>query len=96
MARLLKADGTEEPVQAKGQRWTLAELQQLVGGDIEAPAWLAPLRLVWNEEGALRGLPLNTTAKRLVREMVLRAGRPLRMLPTIVGDVVLLEPDDQW
>jgi hypothetical protein len=96
MARWLKTDGTEEQIHARGKKWTLAELQKLVGGDIEAPPWLAPLRMVWNEEGALRGLPVNRLATAIVRERVLRDGRPLRYLPTIVGDAVVLDDSDRW
>jgi hypothetical protein len=96
MARWLKADGTEEQVHPKGQRWTLEELQKLVGGFIEAPPWLKPIRMVWNEEGALRGLPVNDAATAIVRERVLRDGQPLRYLPTIVGDTVLLDEGERW
>ena len=96
MARWLKADGTEEPVHPKGKAWSLAELQKLVGGFIEAPPWLEPVRMVWNEEGALLDLPVNATATAIVRDRVLRDGQPLRYLPTIVGDAVLFEDDDRW
>jgi Domain of unknown function (DUF3846) len=96
MARWLKADGTEEQVNAKGELWTLKELQLLVGGFIEAPPWLEPIRMVWNEEGALHKLPVNDAATAIVRERVQRDGRPLWYLPTIVGDVVLMEDHDRW
>lgn len=64
-AVLIKADGTVERVKPKDAYFTLIELQRLVGGLIE----LYPKRLdgdfvVCNEEGLIRGLPINHTFRK--------------------------------
>ena len=93
MAQWIKADGTTETVRAAGAKWSLEELQALVGGYIEKMPGV-PFTMLMNEEGLLRDLPVNGTATMLVRKAL--AGQTLRYLPTIVGDVVVLEKGDRW
>ena len=64
-AKLIRVDGTIDPVVPKnGEDFTLEELQAFVGGCIEIvhPPSQAGAILVVNEEGRLRGLPLNGIA----------------------------------
>lgn len=97
MAELLKADGTVEQVSpANGNKWSLDELQRLVGGFIEAPPWLAPLRMVWNEDGGPRGLPVNQAATDRVLARLQEKGGALRYIPTIRGDVVVLAKGEKF
>lgn len=80
----VKADGTDQDVRPKGERWTLTEMQEKVGGYIEVvPDTNLPAGqlMVANEEGLLLGLPLN-------RKATMMAGRP------IVGDVLII-PTEQ-
>jgi hypothetical protein len=62
-AILYKTDGTSQPIKPQdGRKFGLAELQQMVGGYIEV-IYLSEGRLmVLNEEGKLRGLPVNAKA----------------------------------
>ena len=71
MARLIKTDGTSTFVKPnKGERFTLEELQALVGGLIEIVPHIpqAPRRpydMLCNEEGLIHGLPFNHKASLL-------------------------------
>ena len=60
IATLYKTDGSVMKVSPIGNKFTLAELQGFVGGYIE----LVPCRgtVYCNEEGRLRGLPINEKA----------------------------------
>lgn len=65
-ALLVKPDGHHETVYSKGRHWVLDEMQKHVGGFIELasakePGWT----LVINEEGKLKGLPVNEYATAL-------------------------------
>ena len=102
MAQLLRADGRIEEVRpsAPTGKWTLQELQAHVGGSVEFLPWLNKrgldkLNLVTNEEGALRGLPVNRLATMLVRERLMEIGKPLRYMPTIYGDVVRISTGEK-
>ena len=62
-ALLYKADGTEEAVRPKdGRKFTLEELQRMVGGYIEVVPLSEGRLMVLNEEGKLKGLPMNRAA----------------------------------
>ncbi len=82
MASHYKTDGTAARVQpANGPRFTLAELQGLVGGYIEVGRrWEDGRVLLVNEEGRIRGLRVNVAATVLTDFDF-----------PIVGDAVLLE-----
>ena len=109
MARLLKADGTEVSVTPRAKHWTLPELQALVGGSIQLmPGVTTPkVQIIVNEEGRLRGLPLNVAATAVlhaamaetlripVDQLPSEVGRRLHYLPRLVGDVVILEPGEK-
>jgi hypothetical protein len=82
-AMLIRADGGEAEITPKAKKFSLEELQALVGGYIEAvphiPGGLdADDDLICNEEGKLRGMPLNRKASMLAAQL-------------IVGDVVILK-----
>ena len=85
MATLYRADGTSEGLDAPEGGITLAELQRLVGGDIEVIRLGRPHPkevLIVNENGRALRLPLNDAATRLYR------GTPARHQGVIVGDAV--------
>ena len=67
-----------------GDTYTLDELQTIVGGYIEIIRLPANLLMVLNEEGKLKGLPLNERATALTRGIL--ADDDL-----IVGDVLVCE-----
>lgn len=81
MGKIIRADGTTEHLGDGERPLTLEELQEAVGGYIE----LVPLdhqgftQMVVNEEGLIRGLPVNAIATRLIGQ------------DTIFGDVVLIK-----
>jgi hypothetical protein len=79
--KIYKADGTMEQVDLQGRKVTLEQLQQAVGGYIEAvPGTNA--RAYCNEEGMLTGLPFNAIASHLFGM-------------ALVGNVVVLETGDK-
>lgn len=93
MAKLIKSDGTEEIVYPRGKKWTLLELQTAVGGYIEIMPGIGKLRLIMDEEGLLKMKPLNVKATDIVEEAL--AGKQLWYHPTIVGDVLILDPGEK-
>lgn len=63
MAWLFTTEGGSSEVQPAGKRWTLDELQAHVGGYIELAPSIAPgWTLVIDEEGKLKGKPINQRA----------------------------------
>lgn len=88
---LLRPDGDHETRQVAEEGPTLKELQEAVGGHIETvPSVLADewtgepggkVIMVINEEGKLKGLPVNTTATLLSQ----------LLFDNIVGNAVLCE-----
>lgn len=81
-AKLIKTDGTIENVEPKnGTDFSLDEMQKFVGGYIEVayPPSEHGAIMVVNEEGKLRGLPINKLAS--------KAYFPNQ--DVIVGDVLL-------
>ncbi len=86
MARLIRADGMEAVIHpGNGKKFSLQELQQLVGGLVEAVPTTTRLRMYVNEEGRLKGLPLNVKATALLPPHYLQAGN------FIVGDAVVVD-----
>lgn len=80
-AYLIKADGTVTAVKPKiGAIFRLEEMQKIVGGYIEVADTSDGRRLVVNEDGKLKGLPLNEKATKLYRH---------RAYACIVGDVLV-------
>jgi hypothetical protein len=78
MAQTIKADGSIEQMNpSNGIDFSLKELQEAVGGYIEM-VYLPNGIMVVNEEGLLKGLPLNQLASQL-------AGQP------IVGNVLVCD-----
>ena len=95
MARLLKADGTDTFVYPEGKKWTLAELQKYVGGDIELMPGIGARRIIMNEYGQRLRLPINYKATEYIRTLLLETKVPLRYNPVIVGDVLILEAKEK-
>lgn len=91
MAIWIKAT-TQEMVEVKpenGKRFTLGELQKFVDGYIE-PVYLNDARIMWvNEEGRLKGLPLNAIAYDMMQRMT-----ELHPDNLIVGDVVVMTREE--
>lgn len=82
MATLIKSSGHKSLLFPAGDKFTLQELQECVGGYIE----LAPAKngniLVVNEDGRSLGLPINNSA---TDEYIYASG-----VNYIVGDVLLI------
>ncbi len=69
---IIKADGTQVPyAPADGRAFTLKEMQAAVGGYIERVGTYQNKGIWANEEGRLRGLPVNEKASYMCyREIV--------------------------
>jgi hypothetical protein len=93
MANLYKPDGTVSTVTPKRAKWSLSELQELVEGDIEMMPGIKT-RVIFNELGAIKSLPINQKATYFVQQMLVTkvAGdmTKLRYLPVLRGNVVIL------
>lgn len=98
MANLYKVDGTIEVVHpANGKHWTLKEMQDLVGGFIE---FLPSIRakIVVNEEGLIKGLPVNEKATALYLNLLATKKKnagPLWYKPELRGNVLALVPGEK-
>lgn len=69
MAKIIKTDGTCQPVQpANGTDFTLEEMQAIVGGDIELVYLNDTEIMVVNEEGKIDNLDDNRAATLVFRE----------------------------
>ncbi len=63
MAEIIKTDGQRIEVEPKnGENFTLKEMQDIVGGYIEAVFLLDDMVMVVNEDGKLLDLPYNQLA----------------------------------
>lgn len=67
MATLILQDGTTLDILPEGKRFTLSELQKLVGGYIECIRLSDGSCLVVDEEGKPKGLPINAQATLLAQ-----------------------------
>ena len=65
-SKILKSSGEQLEVTPKGKTFTLAEMQEIVGGNIEMVFLPNHMVMVVNEEGKLFNLPLNATATLLM------------------------------
>jgi uncharacterized protein DUF3846 len=81
---LYRTDGSIVPISPSGVRWTLEELQGLVGGYIETVSTIDGRIMIVNEEGKIQKpmLPLNIEATRIYRH-----GR----VDPIVGPAVVVD-----
>ncbi len=71
MATLLKLDGTIETVTPKnGKNFSLEEMQEFVGGFIEAVYLPNKMVMFINEEGKLYNLPVNLQATTMVEGII--------------------------
>lgn len=86
MAKIIKTDGTCQPVQpANGTDFTLEEMQAIVGGDIELVYLNDTEIMVVNEEGKIDNLDDNRAAT-----LVFRKNYP-DSDDYIVGDVLVCD-----
>lgn len=70
MATLYKTTGEKVTISPKdGRRFSLEELQLYVGGYVELIRIGRDNYLVVDEEGTLKGLPLNPGATKIVRQL---------------------------
>ena len=84
MATLYKADGTQEVIKpANGKKFDIKELQALVGGTVERLKLPFDQRMVMNEDGRPKNLPVNDKASQLLHMAL--GGNTV----PIVGDVVV-------
>jgi len=73
MATLYKTDGTKVTVKGTGKRGalTLEQMQEAVGGFVEVVAIpYKAIRVLVNEEGRFKGLPLNEKVSAMVGVLV--------------------------
>ncbi len=85
MAEIIKSDGARVPTCPKnGKTFQLEEMQGIVGGYIETIRLLDGRVMVLNEEGKLKGLPVNHMATSV-------AGASIFTHDVLVGDVLVCE-----
>lgn len=65
-SKILKSNGEQVEVAPKRKHFSLAEMQEIVGGNIEMVFLPNHMVMVVNEEGKLFNLPLNATATLLM------------------------------
>ena len=87
MATLYKADGTVTKVKPAGKKFTLEEMQALVGGYIRGVRTDAGREMYVNEDGFMLRLPHNSQATRQVK-------KTLGPGDYIVGDAVVVNPGE--
>ena len=63
MAKIIQVDGTEKDVNK--EKLTLEYMQEVVGGYIEIVTFPDRTMLICNEEGRLKGLPINKRASEI-------------------------------
>jgi hypothetical protein len=67
-SKILKSNGEQVEVAPKGKHFSLAEMQEIVGGNIEMVFLKNNMIMVVNEEGKLFNLPMNFMATLLMKE----------------------------
>lgn len=90
MAIIIKATGETVTVKPKhGDKFTLEELQNVVGGYIQiVPLVKRGEQLICNEEGLRLKLPVNATASEYC------AGETFWGQDFLLGDILICSPDD--
>lgn len=88
MATLYHADGSFEKLLPLGKRFTLGELQKAVGGIIQLGKTYDNRRMVFDEEGKVKGKPFN----KLATAMYQYGNHPGFSL---VGDVLVFDKGDR-
>ena len=89
MGTLIKTDTSVVNVVPKnGKTFSLKELQELVGGNIELLVLPTGKEMYLNEDGKSLGLPVNSKATKLART----AG--IALWDQVLGDVVLPLPSE--
>jgi hypothetical protein len=86
MAKLIKVDGTVTEVSPKdGKHFSLEELQEFVGGDIQMVQTISGRLMYMDEEGKLKNKPVNEKATDLFG---------YRAYDLVVGDVLICDLKD--
>ena len=89
MVALIRTDKTRTEIEPNnGNKFTLEELQEYVGGHIECPRLPDGSVMILNEEGKIRGLPINYSATQI---WIDRFGVSSDV---ILGDVVLMNKEE--
>lgn len=92
-AILIQADSSQQKVRPKkGKTFSLKELQGYVGGLIQIVPLPSGQVLICNDEGKLKGLPINRIATELWKKEYPIEQYPLNNDELIVGDVVVSPP----
>jgi hypothetical protein len=88
MAKIIRVDGSEEDLKVTNKRTglDLKTMQTAVGGYIEMVYLPGGRLFVCDEEGKLKGKPVNVRATKMWGEIIGTA-----TLDTLVGDVILAE-----
>ncbi len=93
-ARIMQADGYDMPAHPLvGKKFSLRELQKIVGGTIcihKLP--VSKLSLVCNDDGKIKGLPVNTAASKLWQKNYPIEKYPHNNDGVIVGNVLVCDP----
>lgn len=85
MATLIRANGQTEIVRPKNnKKFSLEELQGFVGGYIEVVNTNGKTVMYVDEEGKLKGKPINSVATRLMHQSYVDMG------DCVVGDALLI------
>jgi hypothetical protein len=67
-SKILKSNGEQVEVAPKGKHFSLAEMQEIVGGNIEMVFLKNNMVMIVNEEGKIFNMEYNPTATLLMRE----------------------------
>lgn len=85
LARYIKVDGTEQEVKPKnGYEFTLQEMRNYVDGGLEGLRLTDRLHMYLDDEGVLKGKPINSVASDIVSQ---HKGRPV----PVCGDVLIAD-----
>ena len=82
MARLILSNGEEREINPSADKFSLEELQKIVGGYIEIIRIDSERDMVINEEGKIDKLPYNAKATEIYQEVY-------NTIDFIVGDVLI-------
>lgn len=94
MAKIYKTDGTKEDVFPKENgKFSLEEMQEIVGGYIETIDLPSGMVMVLNEEGKLEGLEKNEVATEIWKREFPIEDYPDNNDELVVGNVLLTDPE---
>lgn len=90
MGTLIQSEGLKNKtvLPADGHRYTLEEMQKMVGGNIQPIILPSGWCMVVNEEGRLKNLPINREATEIWKEEYSKDKYPFNNDGFVVGDVI--------